>query len=67
MNFLRKYSGYIAFGLLFGGMIVGGWGWDKYDSTLPARTQGSVAMMILGSAMIIVGLVVMKAFGGKTK
>lgn len=65
MNWFRKYSGYIGFGSLLGGMIVGGIGWDKYESTLPWRTQGSVFMIILGIIMIVGGLATIKAFGGK--
>jgi hypothetical protein len=60
MNFYQKYSGYIGFGLLLGGMIVGAIGWDKYDSTLPARTQGSVTLIVVGVAMIIGGLITLK-------
>lgn len=61
MNFLRKYAGYIGFSSLLGGMIVGAIGWDKYDSTVAARTQGSVLLIIIGVAMIIGGLAVIKA------
>jgi hypothetical protein len=43
---------------LLGGMIVAGWGWDKYDSTLPERTTGSITMMIVGCVMIVVGLLI---------
>jgi sulfite exporter TauE/SafE len=60
MNFFRKYSGYFGFGFLLLGMIVGAIGWDKYESTLPIRTQGSVLLIILGIAMIIGGLVIIK-------
>lgn len=41
---------------LLGGMILGGWGWDKYESTIATRTHGSVAMMIMGCVMIVGGL-----------
>lgn len=41
---------------LFGGMIIGAWGWDKFESTIPERTNGSVTMIIVGVAMIIAGL-----------
>lgn len=44
-----------AFVLFLGGMIVGGIGWDKHDSTIEARTHGSVVMIIIGIAMIVVG------------
>ncbi len=57
---MRKYSGYIGFGSLLAGMIIGGIGWDKYESTLPWRTQGSVFMIIAGVALIIIGLVTLK-------
>jgi sulfite exporter TauE/SafE len=57
---MRKYSGYIGFGSLLGGMIIGAIGWDKYESTLPWRTQGSVFMIVLGCVMIAFGLFIIK-------
>jgi len=56
MKFFKKYSGYIGFGSLLSGMIIGGWGWDKFESTITARTHGSVFMIIVGVALIIIGL-----------
>lgn len=57
---MKKYSGYIGFGLLLGGMIIGAIGWDKYDSTIPARTQGSVLLIVTGVAMILGGVATIK-------
>lgn len=51
--------------LFLGGMVIGAIGWDKYDSTLPARTQGSVALIILGIIMILAGLVIFNTKGRK--
>lgn len=50
---------------LFGGMIIGGWGWDKYESTIPERTTGSVTMMVTGVLMIVVGLLLFFTAGNK--
>lgn len=47
------------------GMIIAGWGWDKNESTIAARTHGAVAMIIIGCVMIAGGLIGMKAIGGK--
>lgn len=44
-------------GLFAGGMGLGAWGWDKYESTIEARTHGSVAMIVIGCVMIVVGLI----------
>lgn len=44
-------------GLFAAGMVIGAWGWDKYESTIEARTHGSVAMIAGGCVMIVVGLV----------
>jgi TRAP-type C4-dicarboxylate transport system permease small subunit len=51
----------------FLGMIIGGWGWDKNESTIPERTKGGVAMMWTGGIMIVSGLLGMFLLGGKTK
>lgn len=48
------------------GMIIGGWGWDKNDSTIPARTHGGLTMMIVGSVMIVGGLLGMFLWKGKS-
>lgn len=53
-----KNPNFWALVLFAGGMIIGGWGWDKYESTLPERTQGSVFMMVAGGVMIVAGLLV---------
>ena len=53
--------------LFFLGMIIGGWGWDKHESTIAKRTKGSVAMMWIGGVMIGAGLLGMWRLGGKTK
>lgn len=60
---IKKYSGYIGFGLLLGGMIVGAIGWIKNESTITAHTKGAVFLVILGLAMIAGGLLVIKLYG----
>lgn len=65
MDTLKKYSGYIGFGLLLGGMITGAIGWIKHDSTKAAATQGSVFLIVLGVAMIAGGLLTLKLNSGK--
>lgn len=60
MNWFKKYSGYIGFGLLLGGMTVSAIGWIKNESTIAADTKGAVFMIVLGIAMIIGGLVTLK-------
>jgi hypothetical protein len=55
-----------GFASLLGGMIIGAWGWDKYESTIPARTAGSVTMMVIGVAMIVIGLLIF-FIGGNRK
>lgn len=47
------------------GMIIGAWGWDKNESTIPERTKGGVAMMVTGSIMIAGGLIGMFTIKGK--
>lgn len=49
------------------GMIIGAWGWDKNESTIPARTVGAVPMIVAGCLMIAGGLLGMFLIGGKTK
>lgn len=44
------------------GPVVFGWGLDKYESTIEARTHGSVFMMVTG-ALLFVGAVIMLAAG----
>lgn len=46
-----------CFVLLLGGMIIGGWGWDKNESTIPSRTEGADFMMISGVVSIVAGLI----------
>lgn len=41
---------YVAAAML-GGLIIAGIGWDKYESTIPERTNGSVVMMVIGLIM----------------
>ena len=50
-----------------GGMVLGAWGWDKNESTIPARTHGAVTMIIAGCTMIAGGLLGMYLIGGGTK
>ena len=42
----------VAAGMLLG-VILAFWGWDKYESTIPERTHGAVAMMATGAAMFV--------------
>ena len=67
MEFFRKNSGYIGFGLLLFGMIVGAIGWNRNESTIPARTHGAVFMIVLGVVMIVGGLVTLAANSSKEK
>lgn len=46
------FWGFVSF---LGGMIVAGWGWDKNESTIPERTHGAVAMIVIGCVMIVAG------------
>lgn len=62
---LRKYSGYIGFGGLLFGMIIGAIGWIKNESTIAADTKGAVFLIVVGVALIIVGLIVLAIFGGR--
>jgi len=57
----------ICVAAFFIGMIIGGWGWDKNESTIPERTHGAVAMMWIGGILIAGGLLGMALIGGKTK
>lgn len=49
------------------GIIIGAWGWDKNESTIPARTVGAVPMIVVGCVMIVGGLIGMFTIGGKSK
>jgi DNA-binding transcriptional regulator of glucitol operon len=51
---------------MIAGLVIGGWGWDKYESTIEARTHGSVFMMVTG-ALLFVGAVIMLATGSNRK
>jgi TRAP-type C4-dicarboxylate transport system permease small subunit len=51
--------------LFLGGMIIGGWGWDKNESTIAKRTRGAVPMMIVGCSMIAAGSIGFFAFGNR--
>lgn len=53
--------------LFLGGMIIGGWGWDKNESTIAARTHGGVLMMVIGSIMIISGLIMYFTIGNRKR
>ncbi len=57
---------YFALSFLLG-MVIGGWGWDKNESTILARTEGGVLMMIVGSVMISVGLIGFFTYKSKPK
>lgn len=47
------------------GMIIGAWGWDKNESTIPARTVGAVPMIVVGCVMIAGGLIGMFTIGNR--
>ena len=47
------------------GGILAAWGWDKNESTIEARTHGAVAMIIVGIALLLGGLVGWQLFGNK--
>lgn len=49
------------------GMALAAWGWDKNESTIPARTHGAVVMIVTGCVMILGGLIGMFTIGGSTK
>lgn len=51
--------------LFLGGMVVGGIGWDKYDSTLESRAHGSISLIAIGVAMIITGALIFFTKGNK--
>jgi hypothetical protein len=40
-----------------GGLVLAAWGWDKNDSTIAARTHGSVAMIVTGCVLAVAGLI----------
>lgn len=47
------------------GMGLAGWGWDKNESTIPARTVGAVPMIVIGCIMIIGGIIGFFTAGSK--
>lgn len=49
------------------GLALAAWGWDKNESTIPARTAGAVLMIVTGCATALGGLIGMAVIGGKTK
>ena len=50
---------------LFGGMIIAAIGWNKNESTIPENTHGAIAMIVIGCAMIVSGLVIFFTAGAK--
>lgn len=48
-----------------GGLIIAGWGWDKNESTIAARTHGAVAMIIIGCALTVGALIYFFTAGNK--
>jgi hypothetical protein len=49
------------------GMVIAGWGWDKNESTIAARTHGAVAMIVFGCVMIACGLIGMWSVSNRKK
>jgi hypothetical protein len=47
------------------GIAIAAWGWDKNESTIAARTHGAVAMIVVGCAMILAGLIGMASASNK--
>lgn len=47
------------------GMALAGWGWDKNESTIAARTVGALPMIIVGCVMIAGGLIGFFTFGNR--
>lgn len=35
------------------GIVLAAWGWDKNESTIPARTNGAVFMIVTGCALFL--------------
>lgn len=51
---------YVALALVLG-LVIAGWGWDKYESTIAARTKGSVFMIVTGLVMFFGALAMLIA------
>lgn len=49
------------------GLALAAWGWDKNESTIPERTHGAVAMIVVGCISAGAGLIGMAVIGGKRK
>lgn len=62
---LLKNPIFWGFVLFLGGMIVGGIGWDRHDSTLPWRTQGSTTIIVIGVVMIVAGIAIFFTKGNR--
>lgn len=64
---MKLFKNPLFWGFVFflGGMIVGAIGWDRYDSTLSLRAQGSTAIIVIGIVMIVTGIVIFFTKGNK--
>lgn len=51
---------YVALALVLG-LVIAGWGWDKYESTIAARTKGPVFMIVTGLVMFFGALAMLIA------
>lgn len=49
----------------FIGLGLAAWGWDKNESTIPARTHGAIAMIVVGCAVALLGLIGFFTVGNK--
>jgi TRAP-type C4-dicarboxylate transport system permease small subunit len=47
------------------GIALAAWGWDKNESTIPARTTGAIPMIVVGCSLIIGGLIGFFTLSGK--
>lgn len=62
---LRNKWLYVAIAMVLGIVLIG-WGWDKNESTIPARTHGAVLMIVTG-VILFIGAFIALAAGTKGK